>query len=77
MSQWRGLLLNCLVHPRLSETGLVSFIVTIVTVTDNVDHDVLLVLGMIISGKLADEIDCLNVVTIDMEDWCIDGLGNI
>ena len=64
----RGLLLNRLVHSWLSEMGLISFIVAITTVANDIDHNVALMLCAIVSCKLTNEIDGFNVVAINMED---------
>lgn len=75
--QGSRLLLNGLVHPRLGETRLIGFVVTVSTVADDIDDDILFELGTVVGSKLAYKVHSLDVVTIDMEDGGIDGLGDI
>src|SRR6267154_389335 len=77
LSEWSGLLFNRLIHPRLSEMRLISLIMTITTVADDIDNDVTFILRAIVSCKLADKVDSFNIVTIDMEDWRVYGLRNV
>ena len=73
LSERGGLLLNGLVHPGLSKARLVGFIVSIAAVADDVDYNVLLVLGAVVRSKLADEVDSLDVVAVYVEDGSVDG----
>lgn len=71
------LLLNRLVHLWLSEAGLVSLVVTVSSVTDNIDNHILLESSSPVSSKGTDIVDGLDIVTVDVEDGRIDRLGNI
>lgn len=77
LGQWGRLILDGLVHPRLGERRLIGLVVTVTTVADNVDNNILLPLGPVVSSQLADEVDGLDVVAVDVEDGGIDGLGDI
>lgn len=72
-----GLLLDGLVHPGLSERGLIRLVVTVFPVADDVDNDVLLELGPPVGGELTDEVDGLDVVSVDVEDGSVDGFGDV
>ena len=75
--QLSDLLGNALVHERLGERRLVGLVVARLSVADDVDDNVALELGTPVSGKLADEVDSLDIVTVDVEDGGIDGLGDV
>lgn len=71
------LLRDALVHQRLSEGGLVGLVVALLPVADDVDDNVALERGAPVGGNLADVVDGLDVVRIDVEDRRIDGLCDI
>ena len=76
----RGLLLNRLMHSWLGEMGLItviSFIVAVTTVANDIDHNVTLMLCAIVSCKLTNEVDDFNVVAINIEDRRIYELCNV
>ena len=62
------------VHPRLGEHRLV---VSILTVTDDVNNDVFLPLGTVISSNFVDKVGGFYVVAVDMEYGSVDGFGDI
>lgn len=68
---------NALVHQRLGEGRLVGLVVSLLAVADNVDDNILLELGTPVSGKLADEVDGLDIVTVDVENGSVNGLCNV
>lgn len=73
-----GLLgLDALVHERLGEGRLVGLVVTVLSVTVEIDNDIVLELGAPISSELADKVDSLHIIGVDVEDGGIDGLGDI
>lgn len=49
----------------------------VLAVADEVNDDVVLELGAPVSGKLADKVDSLDIIGVDVEDGGIDGLGDI
>jgi hypothetical protein len=71
------LVLDGLVHPRLGEGRLVCFIVPVTTVADNVDDNILLPFGPVVSSQLAHKVDRLDIVAVDVEDGGINGFGNV
>ena len=73
----RVLGVDALVHQGLSEGRLVSLVVTVLAVADKIDDNVLLELGTPVSSELADEVDSLDIVSVDVEDGGVDGLGDI
>ena len=62
------------VHPRLGEH---RFVVSISTVTDDVNNDVFLPLGTVISSNFVDKVGGFYVVAVDMEYGSVDGFGDI
>lgn len=77
LRQRSRLLLDRLVHPWLGEQRLVGFVVTVTTVADDIDDDVLLELSTVVRRELAHEVDGLDVVAVNVEDGCVDCLGDI
>jgi len=73
----RLLLVDALVHQRLGEGGLVGLIVTLLTVANDVNDNILLELGTPVGSELADKVDGLDIVTVDVEDGGVNGLGNV
>src|ERR1700728_72966 len=63
-----NLLLNAFIHEWLSERGLVSLVVSLLAITNNVDNDVFLELSAPVGSHLTDEIDSFHVITIHMDD---------
>ena len=49
----------------------------VLSVADKIDDDVVLELSAPVSGQLADKVDGFHIISIDVEDRRIDGLGNI
>ena len=73
----RVLGVDALVHEGLSEGRLVGLVVAVLAVADKIDDNVLLELGTPISSELADKVDSLDIVSVDVEDGGVDGLGDI
>jgi hypothetical protein len=71
------LFLDGLVHPGLGERRLVGLVVTVSSVTDDIDDNVLLELGPEIGSHGTDKVDGLDVVSVDVEDGRVDGLCDI
>lgn len=71
------LVLDNIVHLGLSEHGLISLVVSVTTVTDQIDNDILLELGPPIGSELTDESDGLGIVSIDVENGSVDSFGDI
>lgn len=69
--------LDALVHEGLGERGLIRLVMSVLSVADEINDDVVLELGAPVSGKLANEGDGLNIIGVDVEDGGVDGLGNI
>lgn len=72
-----GLLLNSFVHGGLGKRRLIGLIVSVSSVANNINDDILLELGSPIGSEGADKIDSLDVVTVDVEDGRVDRLGDI
>jgi hypothetical protein len=51
--------------------------VTVLAVADEIDDNIVLELSAPISGKLADVVDSLDIIGIDVEDRGVDSLGDI
>ena len=71
------LVFDDIVHLRLSEHGLISLVVSVTTVTDQIDDDVLLELGPPIGSELTNESDGFGIVSIDVENGSVDSFGDI
>lgn len=71
------LLLDTLVHQGLGEGRLVGLVVAVLAVADEIDNDVLLELSTPVGSELADEVDRLDVIGVDVEDRGVDSLGDI
>ena len=68
---------DALVHERLSEGGLIRLVVAMLPVAYQVNYHVVLELGTPVGRELADKVDSLDVVSIDVEDGGVNGLGNV
>ncbi len=66
-----GVLLDDGVHDGLREHGFVNFVVTVLTVADQIDNDVLVEGGAILGGDAADVDDSLGVVGVDVENGSV------
>jgi hypothetical protein len=51
--------------------------VAVLSVAVKVNDNIVLELGTPVSGKLADEVDSLDIISVDVEDGGVDGLGDI
>ena len=60
------------VHQRLSCTGLIRFVVSATAITNQIDDDVFLEPITVIRRQLADEQDGFRIVTVHVENRCID-----
>jgi hypothetical protein len=70
-------LTDALVHQRLSEHRLVDFVVTVATVADDIDDDVLVEGGAPFSSHAANVHDRLGVVRVDVENRSVDDTGDV
>jgi len=73
----RLLLSDALVHERLGEGRLVGLVVAVLSVAVEVNDNIVLELGAPIGSKLADKVDSLDIISINVENRSVDGLGNI
>lgn len=71
------LLGDALVHQGLSERGLVGFVVTLLTVADDVNDDVALELGTPVGSNLTNVVHGLDIISVHVEHRGVDGLGDI
>ena len=69
--------LDPLVHHRIGEHRFVAFVVTEAAVAEDVDHDVLAEFLAELGGNLGRMNDGLRVVTVDVEDRCLDHQGDV
>jgi hypothetical protein len=65
------------IHPGLRETGLIRLVVSLLSITDNINDDICLELLSPISRELMDKSDSLRIFTIDVEDGTIVSLANV
>ncbi len=77
LRQGCGLHSDGLVHPWLSEAWLVSLVVSVAPIANNIYDDISLVFGAVIGGKLTDKCDGFRVITIYVENRRIDGFSDI
>ncbi|KAI6773510.1 hypothetical protein HG531_000359 [Fusarium graminearum] len=68
---------DALVHERLCERRLIRLVVTVLSVTVEIDDNIVLELGAPIGSELADKVDGLDIVGVNVEDGGVDSLGNI
>mmetsp|Transcript_17393 Transcript_17393/g.15305 ORF Transcript_17393/g.15305 Transcript_17393/m.15305 type:complete len:315 (-) Transcript_17393:810-1754(-) len=71
------LLIDDLVHQWLGERGLIQFIVTIFSVTNKINEDILLELHSILQSKLHNLVNFFRFISINVEYWGFNRLGNI
>lgn len=69
--------LNALVHQWLGERWLISLVVAVLSVADQVDNDIRAELRAPIGSKLADKVNSLNIISVNVEHWGVNGLGDI
>ena len=65
------------VHDRLGEHGLVDLVVSVFSVSDEVDDDVLVPGGPPLRRNVGDQHDCLGVVGVDVEDGGVDNPADV
>lgn len=70
-------LLNNLVHERLCEHRFIDFIVTVTSVTDQIDNTVLMEGGAPFSSNVAHMHNALSIISVHVEDWSIYNASNI
>jgi hypothetical protein len=68
---------DLLVHEWLSETWLIQFIVSHFPVTNEIDDDIMLEFLSIFSSSSENEINIIQAVSVDMENWSIYSLGQV
>ncbi|KAH3688256.1 hypothetical protein WICPIJ_000727 [Wickerhamomyces pijperi] len=73
----RLLLGNLLVHQWLGEGRLIGFVVTVLSVTNNINDDVGVESGSPFSSQVEDEGDTFDIIGVDVEDWGFNGFGDI
>jgi hypothetical protein len=69
--------LNHLVHEGLSESGLVEFIVAVLTVADQVDDDITLELLSEFRSEFESALDVFHAVGVDVEDGSVDRFSDV
>ncbi len=62
------LFLDRLIHAGLGKARLIGFIMSVTAVAHDINDDVLLIFSPVIGCQLADEVDRLNVVAVDVEN---------
>lgn len=65
------------VYEGLGEGRLVSFVVIVFVVVDEIDDNIVLEFSVLISGKLVDVVDSFDIIGIDVEDRGVDSFGDI
>src|SRR5579871_4356545 len=75
--QSRFLALDNLVHPWLSETRLIRFIVALLSITDDINDDIRLELLSPVCRELMNKRNGFRIITVDMENRTIIGLADI
>mmetsp|Transcript_838 Transcript_838/g.1138 ORF Transcript_838/g.1138 Transcript_838/m.1138 type:complete len:1008 (-) Transcript_838:79-3102(-) len=73
----RLVLLDGLVHKGLSKHRLINLIVTVLAVADDIDDDIRVPLGAPLGSKIGDANNTFNIITVDVEDRAVQGLGNV
>lgn len=68
---------NHVVHPRLSETWLIGFIVTLFSITDDIDDDIGLELLSPVCSELMNKGNSFGIITVDMEYGTIISFADI
>ena len=61
----------------MSETWLIRLVVSLLSITDNINDDICLELLSPISGELMDESDSFSIITVDVEDGTVVSLANV
>jgi len=72
-----GHLGDLLVHEWLGETWLIELIVTHLSVTDEINDNVMLELLSVLSCGSENKVDVIKAVSIHMKDWSIDSFGQV
>src|SRR5699024_6267198 len=73
----RGLIRDQVVHARLGHRWVVTLVVSTTAVGDQIDDDVTVKALTIFICHLSHVHHCLRIVSIDVEDRCLDGSSNI
>ena len=76
VSAWLHLI-NYLVHERLCEGWLIKFIVTELSVSNQVNDNILLEFLTVLSGKFECSCNIIHTISVNMENWGIDRLCDI
>src|SRR6056300_528200 len=71
------MLRNSFIKLRLSKTWLITFVVAVLSVTQQIDKHVCVVTLSPFHGQLHDINDCFNIISVYMEDRTLGGFGNI
>jgi hypothetical protein len=73
----RGHLCDLFVHEWLRETWLIELVMAHLSIADNVNNNVVLELLSVLSSGSEHEIDIVQAVCVDMEDWGAHRLGQV
>lgn len=65
------------VHHRLCNKRIIGFVMTMFAEADNIDHHIFMKGVAVLKCRLRDQTYCFGVITINVEDWCLNHLGNI
>ena len=71
------LYLDLAIHHRLGCRRLIGFVMTPAAIADQIDHHILAKSFAVIHSQLTGEYNRLRIITIDVQDWCANQLGNI
>ena len=66
-----------LIHQRLRRIRLVCFVVTVTTVTNQVNHHITFKGVAIINGELRHKYHGFRIITVDVENWRLHHLGDV
>ena len=68
---------DLLVHKWLGETWLILLVMAHFTVTDEINHDIMLELLTILSSSSEDKVNIVKAISVHMENWSVDGFSKI
>ena len=68
---------NLLVHKWLSETWLIKLVVSKLSVTNQINNNIMIELLSVFSGSCEYMVHIVNALSVYVENWCIDGFGKV
>lgn len=69
--------INNLVHHGLSETWLIEFVVSVLSVSDDIDDNILLEFLSVLEGQFEDLVNKFWSISVNVEDWSLNGFSQI